>query len=254
MHECAIGRQAILVIALKRLRVRHVRAGRRQLILARGAAIAFQQDHVIAMHVLHDLEDQQQTLREIVVEQLPVAAGAAQQRAQLRYFRRGKQQRRQGRWRHQLLALQQVADLVIDDVLLVGIAAQGDAVAGQPGQQRRHDDQHAACQAQPTMPPQQLPGARHARARVLLHALPLRAAAPLQPLCTPLHAPAQVDESVQHDGAAAGKQQQPAGKTGKQKIHQDQGDEHGALRDGNRRGRAIHCSAVSLDRRRPRPA
>src|SRR6185369_6161663 len=68
-----IGRQPMLVIAHVGPDLRHVTALRLKLRLTLRAAIAFDQHHLVTVALLHQLEDNQQTLREFLVQLVPVA-------------------------------------------------------------------------------------------------------------------------------------------------------------------------------------
>ncbi|WP_217889531.1 hypothetical protein, partial [Vibrio cholerae] len=85
-QERAVGREAILVIALIGAGVGHVRAFARQFFLALGTAVALDQHHFIAMLFTHDAIRGQQALAVIGVQQVPVAARAAQVRTHQFHF------------------------------------------------------------------------------------------------------------------------------------------------------------------------
>jgi hypothetical protein len=108
------------------------------------------------MPLTHDIEDHQQPPREIPVQALPVAVSLRQHGAQQLHLRRGKSQRRQGRRRHQLFALQQCCDLRIGRSDAIVESRHHLARAQQADQERRR----AGQQRGPCTEQQQAPLAR----------------------------------------------------------------------------------------------
>lgn len=109
-QERDVRGESVLVVALERSGVRHVRPHGLQHGLPFRAAIAFEEHHRVAVLLLHDPEHQQQPLPELRVEAFPLAIRAGQQWAGQLELRRGEHVRRHRRRRHELFSLQQPGD------------------------------------------------------------------------------------------------------------------------------------------------